>query len=364
MANNNNNQFGGGAPTERQVEEFGAQIEKSKQSPYLLLNPEFVTINGDPNSLESRLATKAANSSKYPIRGFPSDPYDSLWSMKDDLSRDHVDPFNPLAVIPSMVSAKRPLPFTEQDVAYLKRKRDAEENLSYLAWQANKFDLTDPATKNYFANICPSYFDQRDSLIDQQIDLAARYAKLRLRGAKTEDDLKLEYFIETDRISLPKGPIWDPYAWIGMEAGVNAADNVTEQENKILNYNRQAYRKGLFNPTKVQIPQTGGNMQNAFNQGDIGGYPGTHNTGILGAPVSQTKNYALAYGPYQNNRTLFGARDHFNTHDVGAVANAGTNYARIQLANSRPGRTGVGFAQGLQNAGNYVNIPENDVYGP
>jgi len=24
----NNNQFGGGAPTERQVEEFGAQIEK------------------------------------------------------------------------------------------------------------------------------------------------------------------------------------------------------------------------------------------------------------------------------------------------------------------------------------------------
>lgn len=361
MSNNNNNQFGGGAPTERQVEEFGAQIEKSKQSPYLILNPEFITVGNDPNSLESRLATKAANSSKYPIRGFPSDPYDSMWSLKDDLSRDHVDANGHL--IPSMASTKRPLPFTEQDVSFLKRKRDAEENLSYLAWQANKFDLSDPATRKYFENVCPSYFDQRDSLIDQQIDLAARYAKLRLRGAKTEDDLKLEYFIETDRISLPKGPIWDPYAWVGMEAGVVPADNVTQQQNKILDYNRAAYRKGLFNPTKVQIPQTGGNIQNPYNKGDISGYPGTQNTGILGVPVSQFKDYALAYGPYGNNRGLFGARDHYNTTDFAAMANQVVNTQRIELANSRAGRTGVGFPQAVGNAV-YQNLPQNNVYGP
>lgn len=358
----NNNQFGGGAPTERQVEEFGAQIEKSKQSPYLMLNPDFITIDNNPNSLQSRLATKAANSSKFPIRGFPSDPYDSLWSMKDDLASVHIGPNG--TVMPSMVSDKRPLPFTEQDIAYLKRKRDAEENLSYLAWQANKFDLSDPATRNYFANVCPSYFDQRDSLIDQQIDLAARYAKLRLRGAKTEDDLKLEYFIETDRISLPKGPIWDPYAWIGMEAGVVPADNVERQREKILDYNKQAYRKGLFNPTKVQIPQTGGNIQNPYNQGDISGYPGTQNTGIIGAPVSQTKDYALSYGPMGNNRTLFGARDYINTHVQPARHNANVNAARIGLVNSRAGRTGIGFPEALQAAGNYVRFQANNEYGP
>ena len=166
--------FGGGAPTERAVEEFGAQIEKSKQSPYMLLNPTFVTVNGDPNSLHSRLATKAANSSKFPIRGFPSDPYDTMYSLKDDLSRPSRIDVNGVAVeIPAMANERRPLPWTEQDISYLKRKRDAEENLAYLTWQADKYDLTDPATRDWFEKRCPSYFAQRESLIEQQIDLAS-----------------------------------------------------------------------------------------------------------------------------------------------------------------------------------------------
>lgn len=357
MANQNQQNFGGGAPTERAVEEFGAQIEKAKQSPYLLLNPSFITVNNDPASLQSRLATKAANSSKFPIRGFPSDSYDSMWSLKDDLSRP-VD-IAPGVQIPSIVTPSRPLPITEQDIGYLKRKRDAEENLAYLAWQANKYDLNDPATRDWFEKRCPSYFAQRESLIEQQIDLSARYAKIRLRGAKTEDDLKLEYFIETDRITLPKGPAWDPYAWVSMEAGTSSEDPVNVQQQQILGYNRNAYRKGLFNPTKVSIPQNAGMMQNPYNQGDISGYPDTQNTGIKGVPVSQTMNYLVSYGPFGNDRGLFGARDRFN-QTPNAAHNVGVNEQRIELAKSVAGRTGVGFNNAAR--GQYNNLPQNAVY--
>lgn len=360
MAQQPPNNFGGGAPTERAVEEFGAQIEKSKQSPYLLLNPSFITVAGDPQgaTLESRLATKAANSSKFPIRGFPSDPYDSMWSMKDDLARP-VTLANGVTV-PSIVTERRPLPIVEQDIAYLKRKRDAEENLSYLAWQANKYDLNDPATRDWFEKRCPSYFDQRESLIEQQIDLAARYAKIRLRGAKTEDDLKLEYFIETDRITLPKGPVWDPYAWVSMEAGTDTEQTVNHQQTNILSYNRNAYRKGLFNPTKVSVPQTSGMMQNPYNQGDIAGYPDTQNTGIRGAPVAQTMNYLTAYGPFGNDRGLFGARTAANTTVPALVNNAAVNEQRITLAKSPAGRTGVGFNAAPR--GQYAAYAGNQVY--
>lgn len=356
MAQQNN--FGGGAPTERAVEEFGAQIEKSKQSPYLLLNPSFITVNNNPNSIESKLATKAANSSKFPIRGFPSDPYDSMWSMKDDLARPVVLPTG--QIIPSIVTEKRPLPIVEQDIAYLKRKRDAEENLSYLAWQADKYDLNDPATRDWFEKRCPSYFAQRESLIEQQIDLAARYAKIRLRGAKTEDDLKLEYFIETDRITLPKGPVWDPYAWVSMEAGTNSTQSVTRQQDIILEYNKNAYRKGLFNPTKVSIPQTSGMMQNPYNKGDIAGYPDTENTGIRGVPVSQTMNYLTSYGPFGNDRGLFGAREHVNNTVPALTANRAVNEQRIALAQSPAGKTGAGFHAAPR--GHYVPYAGNEGY--
>lgn len=349
-------EFGGGAPTTRAVQEFGAQVEKSKQSPYMLLNPTFITVPGDPQgrTLQSKLATKAANSSKFPIRGFPSDPYDSTWSLKDDISRDVVNAQG-VVVHESMVSAKRPLPFTEQDVGYLKAKRDAEENLSYLAWQANKFDLSDPATRDWFEKRCPSYFDQRESLIEQQIDLAARYAKVRLRGAKTEDDLKLEYFIETDRITLPKGPIWDPYSWLSVEADVEANDAVNVQQAKIQNYNKNAYRKGLFNPTKVTIPQTGANIQNPYNKGDISGYPGSSYTGLSNVPVSTSQSYGYAYGPWHNERGLLAVREEFNRGNR-AQATLATNNARIEMAARGPA------AFNPANLGVYAGMPQR--YGP
>ncbi len=281
--------FVGGAPTIKEVSRFGDQIESSKQSPYMIIDPVLLY---DPkkDQQENQDENRAANAGKYPIRPLPKDPYDTTWAIKDDMTRRQPGYWGE-----DMVTERRPMPFTEDDIAYLKRKRDAEENAGFLFWQANKYDLNDPATRDWFNRVCPSYFTQRESLVEEQIDLAARYAKIRLRGARNQDDLKLQYFIETDRVSLPKGPLWDPYLWMQGQAEIPLKAPTQVINRGIFNYNENAYRKGLFNPTRVTTPETGGLIPNRFNRGDIAGYPNSNYTGVMGASVSTSANYATAY---------------------------------------------------------------------
>lgn len=310
---NSTAQFGGGAPTDKTVAEFGEKVEKSKQSPYMLLNPLFVD-DANLTPEQNIQNTRAINSSKFPIRPFPTDSYDSVWQMKQDMANPVISNEG-VVIAPPMATPSRPLPFTESDVTYLKRKRDDEDMVAFLTWQANKYDLTDPATRDWFAKRCPSYFEQRESLIDQQIDRCSRYAKIRLRGAKNEDDLLLEYLIETGRVDLPKGEIWEPFSWMLRQAGTVPEAPVQQQKAAIENYNSDAYRKGLFNPTKVMTPQKGGLLQNPYNKGDIAGYPRSNYTGLPGASISTSSNYNAAYGGAGglfDNRTRLPAQSQYS----------------------------------------------------
>jgi hypothetical protein len=329
-------QFAGGAPSEREVATFGAQAEKAKQAPYMILTPAF---SDAANPAQNRKETRAMNAGKFPVRPFPSDAYDTTWSLKDDLSRPVIDE-NGVMIAGPMATPARPLPFSAEDVAYLKRKRDDEEMVGYEAWKELKYNLNDPATRAWYEKVCPSYFQQRESLLEQQIDLASRYAKIRLRGPKTEDDFKLNYFIETGRISLPKGPLWDPFEWISAEAGVRPGDNPAQRDQKILEYNRQGYRKGLFNPTKVMTPEKGGLYANPYNIADVAGYPESNFTGIIGAPISTKGNFAYAYGPTVADPSLFGARDAVSARPVPQSV-LQRNTARLERAAKIPVRAGV-----------------------
>lgn len=338
MKRENRTQYTGGAPSEGEVAQFGQQVEKAKQSPYLLPNPVFIKNKGTEE--ENKKATLAVNSGRFPVRPLPQDPYDSMWSMKDDMSRPVIEDGEEIA--PPMASTMRPLPFTNEDVQYLKRKRDAEEFASFLNWEASKYDLSDPATREWFEKRCPSYFQQRESLIEQQIDLAARYAKMRLRGPKTEDDLKIEYLIETDRLSLPKGPVWDPFKWIADQGDINLNQDVAQIEESFIDYNKSSYRKGLFNPTKVTYPATGARVKNPYNLGDPVGIPNTNYTGILGIPVAQSGNYNANYGATRESGSLLAARDKLSRTLVG-LYNTGVNDERLQQATSQRRYLGQGI---------------------
>lgn len=307
--------FNGGAPTSQETQLFGQQIEKATQFPELVLNPIFYD-RPQNTPQENREITRKLNASNFPVRPLPKDSYDTTYKIKDDLTNPAVrfhdyDPNNQAQVdMAARAMLARPVPYTEADIDYIKRKRDDEEYSGYLTWQANKYDLNDPAERQWFNKVCPDYFKQRETLIDQQIDLSAQYTKLRLFGPRTEEDLKLEYFIETGRVKLPKGPIWDPYQQLLNDNLV--PENATVQQAGLLVTagQRAKYRRGLFSPMNPVTMETGGLALNRYNRSDIAGEPLSNYTGPYGSVQSAQPNYGAAYfgrNGFASNRAAINA---------------------------------------------------------
>lgn len=288
-----------------QAKLFGKQVDRVKSVPFTILNPTKITVPNDQSGLLSKVATSSANATKFPAKFLPKDYYDTTWQIKQDLNNDSRF-MGRRGVYNAKSATARPMKMTKHDMDYLKRKRDAEEYSGYLTWQANKYNLNDPATRDWFEKRCPQYFSMREALIDEQVDLASRMAKIKLRGPKTDDDLKMEYFVERGLLELPKGPIWSPYEWMANVAGVDLTkvDNDTGYE-QILNFNNQQYRKGIFNPTRPITPATGAWVPNLYDRSDIRGTPNTNYVGPAGAISTIAPNYAVAYG----GRNLIGNRD-------------------------------------------------------
>lgn len=163
------------------------------------------------------------------------------------------------------------VPFTEADAAYVKRQRDQVENADFDRWVMQKFNLSDPAQLFLFQQIAPEQFQRRMDLIDYEQNLVTKYAKMRLMGPKSMEDLKFEWLIETQRIELPKGPIWDPQLWMAKQFGLAARPTTMEQALDAGLANRQRYVAGMFSPLKyLQEGQTGWSY-NAENEADIRG---------------------------------------------------------------------------------------------
>lgn len=161
------------------------------------------------------------------------------------------------------------VPFTEQDAAYLKRQRDQMENADFDRWVMGKFDLDDPAQLFLFQQIAPEQFQRRMDLIDYEQNLVTRYAKNRLMGPRTMDDLKFEWLIETGRVELPKGPIWDPVDWMSRQTGI-AVPTTKNQWAQKGDLNRQRFMAGLFSPLKM-LDQTQTGWYPTLNRSDIRG---------------------------------------------------------------------------------------------
>lgn len=235
-----------GAPTLDETRQFQETADMSQLAGPLIPNMTLpdVKIDGGktPSLAEIKEAYMAVNKGKFPIRPLPHDPYDKIWDTKQGLVQSRV------------VDASRPLPFTDEDLLYLQQKAAAEEYAAYQTWGANRYKIDDPATRDWYSKVCPSYFEQREQLIDDQIDTMANYAKIRLRGPRSEDDLKLEYLIETGRVDLPTGPVWDPFTSVMNEAGIKEGDSAETFKAKMESYNQRVYQKGIFSPLRAITP--------------------------------------------------------------------------------------------------------------
>lgn len=312
-----------GAPSQKTATQFGQQMKNSRTLPYAV-----GSVQTGANVDETRLL----NSNLYPTRFIPSDDFDTEWMIRQQLVENGSN----------MISEKRPMPWTEGEINYLKRKRDAEEYAAYNDWLIHKFPLNDPANRDILKRTVPRYFSERKQVLEEQINLSAKYANLRLFGPENEDDLKLQYAVETGRVKLPQGPFHDPVTWMeneaiaaGQGAGVafnQRAANNDEYTTMMGRMNNTAYEKGLFNPFSFLTWKNAPWAPNAVNMADSVGDKRIKALGPLGAYNPTNENYARQY----HGETLgYGLR----AADWGRGANIETAGARnntAALASSRP----------------------------
>lgn len=202
-------------------------------------------------------------SSEFPYKAFVNDSYDSIAQLKYQISRGNYK-----------------VPFEKVDAEYLLRQRGQVENADYDRWVMQKYDLSNPAQNMMLQKIDPDQFKRRMDLLKKQIDLTSRYAEVRMLGPKSEEDLKFEWLIESGRIQMPEGPLWDPQRWMEQQllkyqyqndpTMQYPEDEQAKSRLKSLN-NRQRFAAALFDPLRYPREGETGWQSNRSNLSDIRG---------------------------------------------------------------------------------------------
>lgn len=201
-----------------------------------------------------------ASTTDYPVAATRKDPYDTVAAQK--MAVGNAGPNNWV------------VPFTEADAAYNERKRIADEQALFDTWLLQKYDLADPAQNNMLQQIAPSLFDRREEVINNMQNLITRYAQIRLRGAKSEDDLRFQWLIDTGRLQLPGGPIWSPREWRGATALAENAMLALGGANANMNdriMNQRRFQRGFFSFARWITPNTMGHAADPDNMFNIAG---------------------------------------------------------------------------------------------
>ena len=238
--------------------------------------------------------TKAVNSNAYPYKPLPSDPLDSRIKLIDDLSRRPVGEDGKIIENSKepLVTPARPLPITEEELAFMERKRDAEEYAAFFDWITHRYPSNDPANRMLLTTIMPEFIEVRKRNLEEQIQLQADYARIRLTGPQSQEDLMKEYLVETGRVTIPEGPFHDPMRWLENEMQARLGKQELKPDN-VAEMNSLGYERGLFNPFYL-YPKKGPYATNDMNPSDIRGDPSKTVRGPFGVKQVQSENW-LSY---------------------------------------------------------------------
>lgn len=275
-------------------------------------------------------------SNEFPYVPFASDQYDDVANIKRTWVDKGIGGRQATAVVT----------LDKDDANYVMRQREQLENADYDRWVMQKYDLTDPAQNFLMQQIAPDQFQRRLDLIDYQQSLVSKYARIRLLGAKSQEDLKFEWMIETGRIELPQGPIWDPKAWMSNQFRSEGAPGYNDhQPEERGDANRKRFMRGLFNPLNaLNEKQTG--WQPNENPSDIRGEPRAPTFGQLFAASNAPRPIASKYGV----NPIWNAELQSNNPRMNAVS-FGTGFASN---NERGINAGPTYPAALPNKVDYV----------
>lgn len=145
------------------------------------------------STLETRVGQKRQDAAEFPAIYAESDPRDDALQIKNTIASD-----------------KRPAPIADWEIDNILAKRAQFEVAKEEAWFQNAFDFdtSNPVQLRWAQEVFPAYFNRREEIIDRQAELQKMIAKLKLRGAKTPEELKLAYALATKKIILPTTPLW------------------------------------------------------------------------------------------------------------------------------------------------------------
>ena len=266
-----------GAPSQGDLAktQAGAETSKGTSSKYLWVGNRVVRDRAGNYTESGSAATE------YPIVPFRQDPYDDYANVKGQFAQ--IQGAN-------QTKSNWVVPFTDQDAAYELRKRTDDEQAQFDAWLLQKYDLTDPAQNNMLQSIAPSLFQRREEVIDSQQDLITRYSKIRLRGAKSEDDLRFQWLLDTGRLSLAKGPIWDPLKWRDAETGADKMPATRDKAIEDISWNSARYRAGWFSPIRYVTEDKTGHKADPNNYFNVAGTDKVYKSYSYDYPKKDTEN--------------------------------------------------------------------------
>ena len=160
-----------------------------------------------------------------------SDPRDVVMTQKMELQKQSEENDQP-GVTPFGV-----LTATEDDLEWVRSKREKELDADFMRWFIENFDKMSPEQKAFAREMYPKLYEERMRLADKQLKLAKKIVDLKINGMRTKEDLMLQYameagFVDTDPIS-------------------NILHPEKSQANKKEKRRQDAFRRGLLNPKRL-----------------------------------------------------------------------------------------------------------------
>lgn len=180
------------------------------------------TLRSTPNSGGGNIT------SVFPRKGLgAADPRDELMRMKSEMvaagSMTGMTPYGEVTV-------------TEEDLAWIRKKRDVEEKLALDRWIGSNFHTDDVTTRAWLQKVYPEYYEVREQEMVDQAKFALRVNLLLLRGPQNQEDLVLFWALQQGLIELE--PDWNV---IGPNS--RRPDMTVEQAR---------FQGGLMNPRKYK----------------------------------------------------------------------------------------------------------------
>ena len=278
-----------GAPTNESVRSMRAGAEMGKYTHKYIWQTPVVRPTFNAAGQVDGQERNPAISNDFPVVPVRHNPYDDVANIKYQYAQ-------------RAAGTNWVVPFESSDAQYVMQKRDDEEKAMFDAWVMQKYDITDPAQNLMLQQIAPELFQRREELINQVQDMSTRYAKLRLRGAKSLDDLKLQWQIETKRIELPQGAVWNPLAWRAQQQNqaanyyTGAIDAGRALEDGL--WNNRRYVNGLFSPLQWLTYGNAAHTYNPQNRADIMGGQSASDNFATPYPLDAWRNVWGPPAPY------------------------------------------------------------------